>query len=146
MASPLRVQFPGAIYHVMSRGSQRRPIIRDDSDRTRWMEWLRRTVETCGWRLRAFKLMSNHDHLFVEIPEANLAAGMQFLNGSNPATTVAAALGYGGHSSVYYAMRRIEAPDRAGRAAGNHRGRTLLLTTDALTPMTLLCRLRPGCD
>ncbi len=65
----------------MSGGIERRPIVRDDSDRTRRMEWLRRTVETCGWRLHAFVLMSNHD-LFVETPEANFAAGMQFLNGS----------------------------------------------------------------
>jgi len=50
MARPLRVQFRGAIYHVMSRGIERRPIVRDDSDRTRWMERLRRTVETYGWR------------------------------------------------------------------------------------------------
>lgn len=60
MARPLRVQFRGAIYHVMSRGSERRPIVRNDSDRTRWMERLRRTVETYGWRLHAFVLMSNH--------------------------------------------------------------------------------------
>jgi len=41
-----------------------------------------RTVETYGWHLHAFVLMSNHDHLFVETPEANLSAGMQHLNGS----------------------------------------------------------------
>jgi len=82
MARPLRLQFPGAIYHVMSRGIERRPIVRDDTDRQRWVDWLRRTVETYGWRLHAFVLLSNHDHLFVETPEPNLAAGMQYLNGS----------------------------------------------------------------
>ncbi len=46
MARPLRLQFPGAIYHVMSGGIERRPIVRDDADRKRWIEWLRRTVET----------------------------------------------------------------------------------------------------
>ena len=46
------------------------------------LDWIRRTVETYGWRLHAFVVMSNHDHLFVETPEANLGPGMQFLNGS----------------------------------------------------------------
>ena len=66
----------------MSRGNERQPIVRDDADRQRRLDWLRRTIETYGWRLHAFVLMANHDHLFVETPEANLAAGMQYLNGS----------------------------------------------------------------
>ena len=82
MARPLRIEFPGALYHVMSRGNERKPIARDDADRKRRLDWLRRTVETYGWRLHAFALMRNHDHLFVETPEANLSAGMQYLNGS----------------------------------------------------------------
>jgi REP element-mobilizing transposase RayT len=56
--------------------------VRDDADREKRLDWLRRTVETYGWRLHAFVLMKNHDHLFVETPEANLSRGMQFLNGS----------------------------------------------------------------
>ena len=82
MARPLRIEFPGAHYHVMSRGNDRRPIARDDADREKWIDWLRRAVETYGWRLHAFVLMGNHHHLFVETPEPNLSAGMQFLNGS----------------------------------------------------------------
>lgn len=82
MARPLRVDFPGALHHVMSRGNERRPMVRDDADRQRRLDWLRRTVETYGWRLHCFVLMTNHDHLFVETPEANLCAGMQYLNGS----------------------------------------------------------------
>ena len=82
MARPLRIEFPGALYHVMSRGNERKPIARDDLDREKRLDWLRRTVETYGWRLHAFALMRNHDHLFVETPEANLSAGMQYLNGS----------------------------------------------------------------
>jgi len=46
MAHPFRLQFPGAIYHVMSRGIERRPILCDDADRQRWIDWLRLTVET----------------------------------------------------------------------------------------------------
>ena len=72
MSRPLRIEFSGALYHVMSCGNERRDIV----------DWLRRTVETYRWRLHAFVLMTNHDHLFVETPEPNLSAGMQYLNGS----------------------------------------------------------------
>jgi putative transposase len=82
MARPLRVEFAGALYHVMSRGNDRRAIVKDDADRQRRIDWLRRTVETYGWRLLAFVLMDNHEHLFLETPEPNLSAGMQHLNGS----------------------------------------------------------------
>jgi len=82
MARPLRIEFPGALYHVMSRGIEQRPIVRDDGDRLKRLEWLRRTVEMHEWRLHAFVLMNNHEHLFVETPQANLAVGMQLLNGS----------------------------------------------------------------
>jgi len=82
MARPLRIQFAGALYHVISRGNERRAIVRDDADRHRRLGWLRRTVETYGWRLHAFVLMTNHEHLFVATPEPNLSAGMQYLGGS----------------------------------------------------------------
>lgn len=82
MARPLRIEFAGALYHVISRGNERKPIVRDDADREKRLDWLRRTVETCGWRLHAFVLMTNHEHLFLETPEPNLSAGMQLLNGS----------------------------------------------------------------
>ncbi len=82
MARPLRIEFAGALYHLMSRGNERGRIARDDADREKRLDWLRRTIETYGWRLHAFVLMTNHDHLFVETPEPNLSAGMQYLNGS----------------------------------------------------------------
>jgi len=82
MARPLRIEFPGALYHVMSRGNERQDIVRDEADCEKRLEWLERTVVTYGWRLHAFVLMTNHEHPFVETPEANLSAGMQFLNGS----------------------------------------------------------------
>ncbi len=82
MARPLRIEFPGALYHVMSRGNERQDIVRDEADREERLDWLMRTVVTYGWRLHAFVLMTNHEHLFVETPEASLSAGMQFLNGS----------------------------------------------------------------
>ena len=82
MARSLRIEYADAHYHVMSRGNERRGIVRDDADREKRLDWLRRTVETYDWRLHAFVLMNNHEHLFVQTPQANLSAGMQFLNGS----------------------------------------------------------------
>ncbi len=82
MARPLRIEYAGALYHVISRGNEQRPIVTDETDRRKRLDWLRRSVETYGWRLHAFALMTNHEHLFVETPEPNLSAGMQYLNGS----------------------------------------------------------------
>jgi len=87
MARPLRIEFPGALYHVMSRGNDRRAIVRDDADRNRRLAWPARTVETCRRRLHAFALINNHEHLFVETPEPNLSAGMQYLMAQAPLCT-----------------------------------------------------------
>ncbi len=51
MARPPRIEFAGAVYHVTSRGNARQDIVRDDIDREKWVDWLRRTVETYNWRL-----------------------------------------------------------------------------------------------
>lgn len=56
MARSLRIEYAGAHYHVMSRDNERRPIVRDDADRKKRLDWLRRTAETYGWRLHAFVL------------------------------------------------------------------------------------------
>ncbi len=82
MARPLRIEFAGAVYHVTSRRNARQDIVRDDMEREKWGDWLRRTVETHNWRLHAWVLTTNHYHLFVETPEPSLAAGMQYLGGS----------------------------------------------------------------
>jgi REP element-mobilizing transposase RayT len=78
----LRIEFPGALYHVISRGNERRTIVRDEGDRQKRLDGLRRTVDVYGWRLHAFVRMTSHDQLFVETPEADLSAGMQHDNGS----------------------------------------------------------------
>jgi putative transposase len=81
MARPLRLEYPGAIWHVTSRGNARQDIVLDDVDRSRWVEELGRVTLTANWRIYAWVLMSNHHHLLVETPEANLARGMRQLNG-----------------------------------------------------------------
>jgi len=82
MARPLRIEYPGATYHVMARGNQGRPIFEDDLDRRRFLETLGEACAKSGWRIHAWVLMGNHYHLLVETPEANLVAGMQWLQGT----------------------------------------------------------------
>ncbi len=82
MARPLRIENPGAIYPVGSRGNPRQAIVADERDRERRVDWLRRGVEEHGWRVNAFVLMTNHEHRLVETPEPNLSRGMKLLNGA----------------------------------------------------------------
>ena len=72
MARPLRIQYPGAVYHVMARGNQGRPIFKDDKDRERFLETLQESCQKTGWLIHAYVLMANHYHLLVETPEGNL--------------------------------------------------------------------------
>ena len=80
MARPLRVDVPGGVYHVTSRGLEGRAIVRDDADRAKWLELLDRVAARRRWRVFAWALMSNHFHLFLETPEADLSPGMHDLN------------------------------------------------------------------
>ena len=82
MARKLRVQYPGAIYHVMSRGDRREPIFKDDLDRRRFLETLAQTCAKTSWQVHAYCLMENHFHLVVETPRANLVAGMKWFLGT----------------------------------------------------------------
>jgi REP-associated tyrosine transposase len=82
MARPLRIEYPGAIYHVLSRGDRRQAVARNDADRNRFLDLLERTCKRTGWEIHAYCLMSNHFHLVVETPRENLSAGMQWLLGS----------------------------------------------------------------
>ena len=79
MPRKMRVQYPGAMYHVMSRGDQRDDIFLDDVDRYGFIKTLGEACLKTGWRVHAFCLMSNHYHLVLETPEANLVAGMAWL-------------------------------------------------------------------
>jgi hypothetical protein len=82
MARKLRVQYPGAVYHVMSRGDRREPIFDDDQDRRLFLETLGEAREKTDWQIHAWCLMENHFHLVSETPRGNLVAGMQWLLGS----------------------------------------------------------------
>jgi len=78
MARKGRIEFPGAVYHVLDRGDRREPIVRRDNDRAAFVRTLEQACERTGWRLHAFVLMTNHYHLLIETPEANLVAGMRW--------------------------------------------------------------------
>jgi putative transposase len=82
MARPLRIEFAGALYHVTSRGNERRRIFRDDVDRKMFLTFLGQAVKRFGWSVTAWVLMSNHYHLVVQTPEANLSRGMHWINGT----------------------------------------------------------------
>ena len=77
MARRVRVQYPGAIYHLMARGNGRQDIVCDDADRDRLVDYLGRAAARCSWRVFAFVIMSNHLHVVLKTPEPNLARGMQ---------------------------------------------------------------------
>ena len=81
MAQPLRVEYEGAVYHVMARRQERGAIFRDDADRSRFLENLEGVVRDQRWVIHGYCLMTNHYHLLVETPLANLSVGMHLLNG-----------------------------------------------------------------
>ena len=81
MTRPLRLEFPGALYHVTSRGDRREDIYLDDLDRQRFLDLIGETCQRFNWRMHAYCLMTNHYHLVIETPEGNLSRGMRQLNG-----------------------------------------------------------------
>jgi putative transposase len=83
MARPLRLEFPGALYHLTARGNRREAIYLDEKD---WQGFLEIFAEVSGrfrWRCHAYCLMTNHDHLVVETPDDDLSRGMRQPNGTD---------------------------------------------------------------
>ena len=78
MARPLRIEYSGAIYHVMARGNGRQDMVCDDRDRQRLIDRLETTVGRYGWELFCYVLMTNHLHAFFQTPKPNLSRGMQY--------------------------------------------------------------------
>jgi REP element-mobilizing transposase RayT len=81
MASPRRIFVPDGIYHVASRGSDRRPIFRHDPDRELFLDQLEKTLDRYRLPCLAYCLMTNHYHLVVLTPDQRLSKAMQELNG-----------------------------------------------------------------
>lgn len=80
MARPLRIEFPGAVYHVTSRGNERRPIVGSNRDRLAFLHFFAIAAKRFNWSVTAWVLMTNHFHLVIQTYEANLSRGMHWLN------------------------------------------------------------------
>ncbi len=82
MARKPRIEFEGAVYHIVCRGDGGDDIVRDDVDRNRLVESLGQVCEKTGWVVHAYCILSNHYHLLLETPAANLVVGMKWLQGT----------------------------------------------------------------
>ena len=82
MPRKLRLEYEGAIYHLMNRGDRKEDIFVDDPDRQRFLETLGEACQKTGWQIHAYCLMRNHFHLVVETLRANLSSGMQWFLGT----------------------------------------------------------------
>jgi len=80
MTRPLRIQYPGAVYHITCRGNERKEIFKDDKDRYTFLEILKDSLETYSPILYAYVLMDNHFHLLLETPLGNLSEFMRHFN------------------------------------------------------------------
>jgi REP element-mobilizing transposase RayT len=81
MARPLRLEYPGALYHVTSRGDGREDVFLDDPDREAFLELLGEVCGRFAWTVYAYCLMTNHYHLLIETAEPTLSRGMRQVNG-----------------------------------------------------------------
>ena len=82
MARPLRIAYPGAYYHVTSRGNEQKDVFKSRRDREKFLEYLASATERYGAAIHAYCLMSNHYHLLLETPEGNLSQIMRHINGA----------------------------------------------------------------
>ncbi|MBI3354830.1 MAG: transposase [Nitrospirae bacterium] len=80
MARPLRIQYPGAIYHVTCRGNERKKIFHDDQDRKKFLKILAQSSKIYNILIYSYVLMDNHFHLLLETPLANLGEFMRQFN------------------------------------------------------------------
>jgi REP element-mobilizing transposase RayT len=80
MPHPLRPPIENGLYHVTARGNRRCDIYRDGADKKYFLGLTANVVERFGWLLPAYCLMTNHYHLVVRTPLANISCGMQRLN------------------------------------------------------------------
>jgi len=80
MTRPLRIQYPGAVYHVTCRGNERRNTFQSDEDRETFLRILFKSLNIYSVKLHAYVLMDNHFHLLVETPLGNLGEFMRHFN------------------------------------------------------------------
>jgi len=81
MTRPLRIEYAGAVYHITSRGNEKKAVFKDDQDRINFLNTLQHVKKRYNWLCHAYCLMDNHYHLLIETPDGNLSLGMRQLNG-----------------------------------------------------------------
>jgi len=82
MARPLRIEYEGAFYHVTARGNERKRIYYSKADYEKFKAYLEEAQDKYGYLLHCYVLMTNHYHLIIETPRANLSSVMHYINGS----------------------------------------------------------------
>lgn len=82
MARQLRIEYPGAFYHVTSRGNEQKEIFRSKKDREQFLHYLETAKERYGAVIHSYCLMNNHYHLLLETPTGNLSQVMRHINGA----------------------------------------------------------------
>ena len=82
MARPLRIAYPGAFYHITSRGNERKDIFKNQKDREKFLSYLESATKRYGALIHVFCLMTNHYHILMETPLGNLSQIMQYINGA----------------------------------------------------------------
>ncbi|MFT5126347.1 MAG: putative transposase [Verrucomicrobiales bacterium] len=82
MPRQVRIEYPGAVYHILARGNNRQDIYKNDEDRGRFIATVGEVCEQTGWVIHSYVMMRNHYHMLVETPEANLVAGMKWFQGT----------------------------------------------------------------
>ncbi len=82
MARPLRIVYPGAFYHVTSRGNEQKDVFKSQKDRAKFLEYLASATFRYGALIHVYCLMSNHYHLLLETPAGNLSQIMRHINGA----------------------------------------------------------------
>jgi REP element-mobilizing transposase RayT len=81
MSRPLRLEFAGALYHITSRGNEKKAVYLEDADFELFLSLMAEVCQRFNWFIHAYCLMTNHYHLVVETPDGNLSRGMRHLNG-----------------------------------------------------------------
>ena len=81
MSRPLRIEYPGALYHVMNRGRRREKVFLGDSDCELFLEVVKKTCSLFRFEILAYALIRNHYHLLIRTPRGNLSRGMRHING-----------------------------------------------------------------
>ena len=82
MARALRITFPGAFYHVTSRGNERKAVFKSKRDREKFLEYLESATQRYDALIHAYCLMDTHYHLLLETPSGNLPQIMRHINGA----------------------------------------------------------------